>query len=243
MQYALYIHTLLYPLLLVLGLVGNALCLVTFAGAHLRPKTRALCCLLCTMDSFISFERLLALHYPQNSSTVLLRSRCCLVGMCIVLALVLVNSLPLVELSLITRITLSAASADGSDGPDGMSNSTKGPIIALEHSDAGTTFQVVAESIPPIYKDGAIDEYANEHTLLTGSCELEASGSPGTAPYWKLVDLVVYSMGPFLATFLVNTAIIVGIYRARRLQSQFLSTPRVRFLTNPNCREEEENAM
>ena len=49
-------------------------------------------------------------------------------------------------------------------------------------------------------------------------------------------------MGPFLATFLVNTAIIVGIYRARRLQSQFLSTPRVRFLTNPNCSAEEKSA-
>ena len=110
-------------------------------------------------------SRLFAVHYPQNSSTVLLRSRCCLVGMCIVLALVLVNSLPLVELSLSTRITLSAASADGSDGPDGMSNSTKGSMIALEHAGAGTTFQVFAESIPPIYKDGAIDEYANEHTV------------------------------------------------------------------------------
>ena len=41
-----------YPLLLLFGLVGNALCLVTFAGPHLRPKTRALCCLLCTIDSF-----------------------------------------------------------------------------------------------------------------------------------------------------------------------------------------------
>ena len=41
-----------YPLLLVLGLVGNTICLVAFAGPHLRPKTRALCCLLCAFDSF-----------------------------------------------------------------------------------------------------------------------------------------------------------------------------------------------
>ena len=40
-----------YPLLLVLGLVGNALCIVAFAGPNLRPKTRALCCVLCALDS------------------------------------------------------------------------------------------------------------------------------------------------------------------------------------------------
>ena len=40
-----------FPLLLVFGLVGNALCLVAFAGPNLRPKTRALCCLLCALDS------------------------------------------------------------------------------------------------------------------------------------------------------------------------------------------------
>ena len=83
------------------------------------------------------------------------------------------------------------------------------------------------------------------------SCELDASGSPGTAPYWKFLDLVVYSVGPFLVTFFVNTAIIVSIYRERRLQSQFVSTLRVRFLTNPVClyeksasriRAKEENA-
>lgn len=40
-----------YPLLLVLGLAGNALCLVAFSGPNLRPKTRALCCVLCALDS------------------------------------------------------------------------------------------------------------------------------------------------------------------------------------------------
>ena len=73
-----------------------------------------------------------------------------------------------------------------------------------------------------------------------GSCELDTSVSHGTAPYWKIVDLIVYSIGPFLATFLVNTGIIISIYRSRRLQSQFVSA-RVRFLTNPNRRVEEEN--
>ena len=33
-----------YPLILVLGLVGNALCLVAFAGPNRRPKTRTFCC-------------------------------------------------------------------------------------------------------------------------------------------------------------------------------------------------------
>ena len=74
------------------------------------------------------------------------------------------------------------------------------------------------------------------------SCELDASGSPGTAPYWKFLDLFVYSVGPFLATFLGNTAIILRIYRARLLQRQFVNSPRVRFLKNSNCSVEEKSA-
>lgn len=69
------------------------------------------------------------------------------------------------------------------------------------------------------------------------ACELDASGAPGKAPYWKFVDLFVYSVGPFLATFLVNIAIIVGISRKlRRGGNKFASPPRVRFLTVPSCR-------
>ena len=71
------------------------------------------------------------------------------------------------------------------------------------------------------------------------TCDLDASGSPGMASYWKFVYLIVYSLGPFLATFLINIAIIVSIYRARRLQSQFGVFPRVRFFTNQNSSEKE----
>ena len=42
------------------------------------------------------------MHCPRKSATVGLRSRCCLVGTCAALLLVLVNALPLIELSLHT---------------------------------------------------------------------------------------------------------------------------------------------
>ena len=73
------------------------------------------------------------------------------------------------------------------------------------------------------------------HQLLLGACKLDALGSPGMAPYWKFVDLFVYSVGPFFAALLVNIAIIVSISRARRRRNKFVS-PRVRFNTMLNCR-------
>ena len=96
--------------------------------------------------------------------------------MCIAFALVLVNSLPLVELS-----TMSAASADESDGPDGISNDTKEPVIALEqNAGSRTTFPVFATSVPPIYIEGTLDEYANEHTVQqTMQVQATATGELG----------------------------------------------------------------
>ena len=69
-----------------------------------------------------------------------------------------------------------------------------------------------------------------------GRCKFDAValGSPGVEFYWKLVDLFVYSVGPFIATFLINIAIFVSISRAHRRRNKFAS-PRVRFLTKPDC--------
>ena len=75
------------------------------------------------------------------------------------------------------------------------------------------------------------------HQLLLDSCNLHALGSPGMAPYWKFVDLFVYSVGPFFVTLLVNIAIIVSISRARRRRNKCASL-RVHFNTMLRCRTE-----
>ena len=70
--------------------------------------------------------------------------------------------------------------------------------------------------------------------MLVDSCELDSLGSPGTTPAWKFMYLFVYSVGPFVATFFVNIAIIVSISRARRRGGQLAGPLHVRFLTRPS---------
>ena len=68
------------------------------------------------------------------------------------------------------------------------------------------------------------------------TCELDATGAAGKETYWKFVDLVLYSFGPFIVTFIVNIAIIVRIFRVRLQRNKSARPPRVRFHTMPSVR-------
>ena len=89
--------------------------------------------------------------------------------MFVALALVFVNSLPLIERSLKTSTAQAAASTfAGEDGaPDALASGTDGYAFALEHNaEAGEiAFDDVAASAPPIYDVGALDENANEQQM------------------------------------------------------------------------------
>ena len=76
---------------------------------------------------------------------------------------------------------------------------------------------------------------------LMSACELGSFGSPGVESYWKFVNLLAYSMGPFIATFIVNIAIIMSIARALRLR-QFGGHPHVHFLQKPDRPTRKETA-
>ena len=127
-----------------------------------------------------SFSRILfvfiAVHYPRNSSTFLLRSRCFLGGVCAALLLVLVNSVPLIKLSLQTdtaQIHMGTASAEEGGGPDALAGGTDGHAFALDvdtnagagQRALGVGIEVVAASTPPFYEDGALEDCAKGHSV------------------------------------------------------------------------------
>ena len=66
-----------------------------------------------------------------------------------------------------------------------------------------------------------------------GACELGSLSSPGAESHWKFVNLLAYSVGPFIATFIVDVAIILRIARVRRLRGQF-GGQNVHFLQKPD---------
>ena len=111
----------------------------------------------------------LAVHFPNNSSNILLRSRCCLFGVCAALALVFINLLPLIERSLRTTAQAVAPTAaeDGAGAPDAFASSADGHPFAREHNaETGESLlDSVAVSAPPNYEAGALDENANEKQM------------------------------------------------------------------------------
>ena len=113
------------------------------------------------------------MHFPRNSSTLLLRSRCCFVGVCALLVLMLISSVPLIELSLGTSTTQGSKLAFGGDGgPDPPTNSTARLSLPLDASDSDFELAldvgVGAESSAPfsLAQDvGSLNDYSNERQM------------------------------------------------------------------------------
>ena len=63
---------------------------------------------------------------------------------------------------------------------------------------------------------------------------MDVTGAAGNSPYWKFLNLITSSVGPFLSTFIVNIAIIIRIFRVRRRRNNLSTNRRVHFTTMPN---------
>ena len=111
-----------------------------------------------------------AVHFPRNSSTIRLRSRWCLFGVCALLVLVLINSVPLLELSLGTSTTQESKLAfAGGGGPDSSTHSTARLSFSLDASsddfELALDVGVGANSSAPVslaQNDGSLNDYFNE---------------------------------------------------------------------------------
>ena len=112
------------------------------------------------------------MHNPRNSSSLLLRSRCCFVGVLAVFVLVMINSVPLLELSLGTSTTQEsklAFGADGDSGPNFSTNSTArlSPSLAASDDDFEFALDVGEEAessahVSLAHNDFSLKDYSNE---------------------------------------------------------------------------------